>query len=509
MQGPPYLHDSPEEYAVPLPCIMCVPQGFQVDCIECNLKQQIASSPQTDFLTLPNPLPVDLSTLQQPAATLPYYDPLLLSPAPIPPDVPAHNQTFPMVPVAIPGGSPLQLRVPWSRNVLPVAEPRLQDVTVSLWTSVPIDTLLMSELLTSYFQQGYLISIPFQKDLFLEDLVSDRYQPAGNEVKNCSPLLVNAILAMAANTYTSGPLIAKGFKPASLSESFLTQAMHIWESEALNEPKLTTIQAAQILSLYHATVMRHDIASDVLSRAVAMAAQLELFTASDDEWTATGMARKFTSWSLFSWQSTYCFYNFMPPLITEPPVTTLPDYASVGGLTGEMFLGNPEIEPTRPLHLGMTFRAVALLNVILNDINLTGSIRGTEYPKTSTLAKQQILTFCARLRFWFGALPNEIRNSNAELIHHLRIHLAYSHVQFALLEPWVQDGLPSIVEDKDTHSLYDWGIKAQLKRQQLVELFHIKHGEIGAGNFRWLHPFLLGSLPGGRKTVASTQPSEY
>jgi hypothetical protein len=28
--------------------------------------------------------------------------------------------------------------------------------------------------------------------------VSDRYQPAGYEVKHCSPLLVNAILAMAA-----------------------------------------------------------------------------------------------------------------------------------------------------------------------------------------------------------------------------------------------------------------------------------------------------------------------
>lgn len=111
----------------------------------------------------------------------------------------------------------------------------------------------------------------------------------------------------------------------------------------------------------------------------------------------------------------------MPPFITEPPVTTLPDYASVSELTGEMFLGNSEIELTRPLYLGMTFRAVALLNVILNDINLTGSIRGTEYPKTSTLAKQQILTFCARLRFWFGALPNEIQSSKGEIIHHLRI----------------------------------------------------------------------------------------
>lgn len=197
-------------------CLRRTELTFQ--CIECNLKQQIASSPQTDFLTLPNPLPVDLSTLQQPAATLPYYDPLLLSPAPIPPDVPAHNQAFPMVPVAIPGGSPLQLRVPWSRNVLPVAEPRLQDVTVSLWTSVPIDTLLMSELLTSYFQQGYLISIPFQKDLFLEDLVSDRYQPAGNEVKNCSPLLVNAILAMAAVRLHHKVFIQSGAFSSTLAE---------------------------------------------------------------------------------------------------------------------------------------------------------------------------------------------------------------------------------------------------------------------------------------------------
>jgi hypothetical protein len=89
--------------------------------------------------------------------------------------------------------------------------------------------------------------------------------------------------------------------------------MHIWESEVPGEPKLTTIQAAQILSLYHATAMRNDIASDILSRAVAMAAQLELFTASDDEWTATGKSRKFTSWSLFSWQR--LIGHLPPPLM--------------------------------------------------------------------------------------------------------------------------------------------------------------------------------------------------
>ncbi|VUC34628.1 unnamed protein product [Clonostachys rosea] len=515
MQGPPYLHDPPEDYAVPLPCIMCADQGFQVDCTGCNLKQQIANSSQTNFLTLPNQLSLDFTTFQQPAATLPYFDPFNLSSAPIPPDAafpiqpPTHSQAFPMAPIAIPTNSTLQLRVPWSRDVLPVAEPRIQDVTVSLWTSVPIDTLMMSELLASYFQQGYLISIPFQKDLFLEDLVSDRNKPSEYETKHCSPLLVNAILATAANTYTSGPLIAKGYKLASLAESFLTQAMLLWESEVLSEPKLTTIQAAQILSLYHATMMQNDTASAILSRAVAMAAELELFTASDDDWTSTGMARKFTSWSLFSWQSTYYFYNSMPPLVTEPPITTLPDYASVGELTGEVFLGNPETELTKPLHLGITFRAVALLNVILNDINLTGSIRGAENTKASTLAKQQILTFCARLRFWFSALPKEIQNSQGEIIHHLRIHLAYAQIQYTLLEPWVQDGSPALTEDKDTRSLYEWGLKSQIKRQQLVELFHIKHGEIGAGNFRWLHPFLLGSLPGGRKTKPSTQPSEY
>ncbi len=76
-----------------------------------------------------------------------------------------------------------------------VVDPRLSSVRAAMWTSVTTDDALVAKLLGIYFQHEYPRTPPFQKDLFLDDLVQ------GNTTF-CSPLLVNAILANAAVSLT-------------------------------------------------------------------------------------------------------------------------------------------------------------------------------------------------------------------------------------------------------------------------------------------------------------------
>jgi hypothetical protein len=75
-------------------------------------------------------------------------------------------------------------------DVAEVVDPRLEAIRPSMWTSVCADDKLMRRLFNLYFLLGHHGGPFFNKDYFLEDM-------AANRLSFCSPLLVNAVLAMA------------------------------------------------------------------------------------------------------------------------------------------------------------------------------------------------------------------------------------------------------------------------------------------------------------------------
>jgi hypothetical protein len=70
-----------------------------------------------------------------------------------------------------------------------IVDSRLDDIVPSKWTSVGASDSTMRELIRAYFLQEYDWFTFFQKDYFLDDMLS------GSNVF-CSSLLVNAILAV-------------------------------------------------------------------------------------------------------------------------------------------------------------------------------------------------------------------------------------------------------------------------------------------------------------------------
>ena len=71
-----------------------------------------------------------------------------------------------------------------------IVDPRFAEVTPSRWTDVLVDDDFCRMLLKLYFQYEHQFSGSFQKDLFLDDMIS-------GSTTFCSKLLVNAILALA------------------------------------------------------------------------------------------------------------------------------------------------------------------------------------------------------------------------------------------------------------------------------------------------------------------------
>ena len=71
-----------------------------------------------------------------------------------------------------------------------LVEPRIENINFTQWTTVTDDKKVLRNLIRSYFLYEYPWYAPFQKDYFLDDMVSGSYE-------FCSSLLVNTVLALA------------------------------------------------------------------------------------------------------------------------------------------------------------------------------------------------------------------------------------------------------------------------------------------------------------------------
>lgn len=93
------------------------------------------------------------------------------------------------------------------------------------------------------------------------------------------------------------------WNPRTLGYQFLAEARRLWELE-IGNARLTTIQAAIVLSLVHDANGSDEVGRSYLTQAVAAAHAMHLFSTpaknSDD---LEYYARAFTAWALFGIQA--------------------------------------------------------------------------------------------------------------------------------------------------------------------------------------------------------------
>ncbi|KAI9830642.1 MAG: hypothetical protein M1819_005452 [Sarea resinae] len=122
------------------------------------------------------------------------------------------------------------------------------------WTEVTKDAELVNHLMTMYFTWHYTFFATLSKNLFYRDFNLGKPPPeTRRRTEHCTPLLVNAMLALGCH-FTSRPEARSNRDdPATAGDHFFREAKRlILENDEHEKPKLTTVQAFALMSVREA-----------------------------------------------------------------------------------------------------------------------------------------------------------------------------------------------------------------------------------------------------------------
>ena len=169
-----------------------------------------------------------------------------------------------------------------------------RNYTVSnAWTTVTRDTGFVGHLMELYFCWQHPFYVVLSKECFVHDMSKGRS-------KYCSPLLVNALLAIACGFSDRPEARMNPLKPKTVGDHFFAEARRLlFEDE---HSSLTTVQALALMGLREASCGRDSNGFQYAGRCIRMALELGLhlsFTAEDLTPTEIEV-RKITFWGCFT-----------------------------------------------------------------------------------------------------------------------------------------------------------------------------------------------------------------
>ena len=129
-----------------------------------------------------------------------------------------------------------------------------QAAPITSWTEVTSDLDLVAHLMTMYFTWHYTYFTTLSKSLFYRDFLLGKPQPGTKRPNEyCTPLLVNAMLALGCH-FTSWPTArADPLDSATAGDHFFKEAKRlIMENDEHENPRLTTVQALALMSVREA-----------------------------------------------------------------------------------------------------------------------------------------------------------------------------------------------------------------------------------------------------------------
>lgn len=129
-----------------------------------------------------------------------------------------------------------------------------QDNPLTSWTTVTSDPELIIHLLNMYFSWHYTYFTTLSKSLFYRDfLLGKPPQDTRRKTEYCTPLLVNAMLALGCH-FTSWPAArADPHDSATAGDHFFKEAKRlILENDEHENPRLSTVQALALMSVREA-----------------------------------------------------------------------------------------------------------------------------------------------------------------------------------------------------------------------------------------------------------------
>ncbi|KAF5677558.1 nitrate assimilation regulatory nirA [Fusarium heterosporum] len=314
-----------------------------------------------------------------------------------------------------------------------IIDSRLDEIVPSKWTNVNASDTIMRSFIRAYFLQEYDWFTFFHKDYFLDDMIK------GSRTF-CSPLLVNAVLAVGCQcrNYFSDP--AEFWNPSSLGFKFLEEARRLWTLEIAHHRSLTTLQAALVLNTVVNMFDMDSLSSAYMVQATKIAHELGLFESTTYIMNrAVRNSYNLTAWSLFHWQCTLSFQFMTEPLLHAPPKTAVPDPDRDGEWFGEIWLKYPSGSTLVPLRYGVTFKAKTDFSILLNEAML-GIHDHANAEFLTRHGAAGIIDITKKLEHWYHNLPEMLSPSSIVFPSHLKLHLHHCYVMVQLYEIIVREG---------------------------------------------------------------------
>ncbi|KAF3938090.1 hypothetical protein ABW19_dt0205785 [Dactylella cylindrospora] len=333
-------------------------------------------------------------------------------------------------------------------------ETRIGDPMIS-WTEVTKDRDLIIHLMNMYFTWHYPYFTTLSKRLFFKDFL--RGNPGKNspesKTTHCTPLLVNAMLALGCH-FTAVPGSRKiPSKPETAGDHFFQEAKRlIMENDEHEHPRLPTTQALALMSVREAGCGREARGWVYSGMSFRMACDLGL------QWNPDGLpgmsdeeidARKITFWGCFLFDK--CWSNYTGRLPQLPAAsTTTPKYDVFPDEDSELWTPYTDNGLTPELSQPGRTRAVALHLIGLCEISneiLLGFYQPVKggTTKESKLGKgragkdaemKRLLELYNRLEEWNQKLPMELGAKEGALPNVLLMHMFCQLLYLLLFRPF-------------------------------------------------------------------------
>ncbi|RDA95180.1 hypothetical protein CP533_1893 [Ophiocordyceps camponoti-saundersi (nom. inval.)] len=326
-------------------------------------------------------------------------------------------------------------------------QPRDLDPVTS-WTRVTADAPLIMHLIQLYFNYHYAYFTTLSKKLFWRDFAKGASAVEPAVTAHCSPLLVNAILALGCHfTDVPGAYATPGISRTKGDHFFDEAERLVLANEEFAKPRLATVQALALMSVREAGCARESkgwvysgmsfrMAQDLGLNLDIGAASSQLL--SDDEIDA----RKITFWGCFFFDK--CWSNYLGRLPQLPRSSSNVSKFDVFP-DEDATLWSPITDNGRSPSYQQPWRtrAAALLLSSLSEIssdlliffyhpNHIGRSRG----KTAEL--KMLGEIHQRLEEWHRRLPKEFEPREGQLPHVTLIHMFY-HLQYIhLFRPFLK-----------------------------------------------------------------------
>lgn len=314
------------------------------------------------------------------------------------------------------------------------------------WTTVTSDPELIQHLISMYFCWHYTFFTTLSKSLFLQEFRLGKPSPgSGRRMHYCTPLLVNAMLALGCH-FTSWPAARSvPDDSATAGDHFFKESKRLMMEGDLHEvPDLATVQALALMSVREAGCGREAKGWVYSGMSFRMACDLGLnlgMHSKDAIDEKEDDARRITFWGCFLFDK--CWSNYlgrMPQLpnsiLTVPKVEVLPtEDAETWSAVTDSGLSQAHSQPSRTRATALQISKLCeissdLMNFFYNptDINKTKG-KQTELKNLSDIHM--------RLEVWRRELPKELEPKEGGLPHVLVMHMFFQLLYIHLFRPFL------------------------------------------------------------------------